>query len=338
MEQPADLTRTLCGLGGDRDLADSALACLAHFLASPISSVSSRDCELAGRVAARAGEPGLQGLTAILNTKPDTLSRELLLNLFPACDVSGLTMCDQLPDTARRGLVRLAATIHCSLADSVLLQRTTSFTLRCLAQDSDWEVKLFSLQYWRAVHNRAAALHPEAALLHLATHHFFPALRLGCQDYELSVNQQYYEFVKSLDLSHISANAVVNLVEDDHVRVTSEDVTSSDRHRAGDGDDLDNEEDISDLLEESDRSLVAELRVRPSVNNSVSSGVTNCVTNSVTSGVSLPACSLQEWLQWRATLQQPDQEVSAAQQLQDLLDTILLSCSDQSLLDLVDCY
>ena len=66
--------------------------------------------------------------------------------------------------------------------------------------------------------------------------------------------------------------------------------------------------------------------------------MTSIVTNSVASGVSLPACSLQEWLQWRATLQQPDQEVSAAQQLQDLLDTILLSCSDQSLLDLVDCY
>eukprot|EP00092_Neocalanus_flemingeri_P006050 GFUD01006519.1.p1 GENE.GFUD01006519.1~~GFUD01006519.1.p1 ORF type:complete len:801 (+),score=164.53 GFUD01006519.1:39-2441(+) len=345
------LAKTLCGFACDPGslnvVRDSALMCLSSLLLNKFLALklSEKEIELVSCVILKANsgkDKLVKGAAVIIQTSMfehlvDKVSCNQVAKFFPSEEVNDLEICDIYADEERKEMMKLASKVHMKLEDPVLLDLAKSFVLTSLDVDTNWDVKVHSVQFWKAVYIKACeSSHgdPVKLIKHLEKHYFFTGLVLGCHDYEESVKTCYFKFIKEMDFGHLKGR----IGEESHnLKRKVEEVSFLNMSRVKKRmvltneveDDISREEEIEDLLEENDPSLVNSLTERSKSKEKFSLNEKK---------KSYPCCSLNDFLLFQLELLNPEIAISQEASLESVLDDIIQSSSDESLIDLVDCY
>jgi len=348
MDKLDDIVRTLggfvCDLGALNVVRDSALSCLSSLLLNRCLalSLSTEIIELISRVilTTSSGKDQLvkgaavMVLTAMLENLTDQVECSQICKFFPSKDVDQLKICDIYNDEERKEMMKLASKVHEKLEDPDLLELVKTFVLTSLDVDTNWDVKVHSVQFWKAVYRKARANYhgdTEKLMKHLEKHSFFTGILMGYQDYEDSVKNSYFQFIDILDLGSMNAKGVNFLkrkVED--VSLMEPPVTKFMRTSMPSEVDGNRDDEIEDILDENDKSLVNCLTERSAV---------KVKQNLLPKGrKELPSYSLEDLMKFRPELVNPEKELSKETMLESVLDEIIQSSSDESQIDLVDCY
>lgn len=344
-----DLVKTLCGfvcdLGTLNMVRDSALSCIASLLFNkPLAhSLSEEDIGVVTRVLLRtmSGKDQLlkSGAVVVETALIENLSNQVefsqVSKFFPSKDVDPLCFCDIYNDEERKELMKLASKIHEKMENPDLLELVKSFVLTALDVDTNWDVKVHSVMFWKAVYRKACDKYPglgniEELLRYLEKHSFFTGIILGYQDYEESVKSTYFQFMINLDFG--DQNKIVGKINCTKRKVDDVSLMEPPVKKMGsvyhhsDEDDGNRYEEIEDILEENDKSLVKCLADR-----------STCKESKLTERRKVNICYTYEDL-LKVQLDNPDSELSKEAMLESVLDEIIQSSSDENLIDLVDCY
>jgi len=348
MDNVGLVARTLCGLvcdiGALNVVRDSALSCISSLLSNRnlALALSLVDLDIIISVLLKT----VSGKEQVLKSGAVVAENALIANLsdrvkctqvgqfFPSKEVDPLKICDVKNDDERKQLMKLASTVHEKLEDSDLLDVAKTFVLTALDVDTNWDVKVHSVDFWKAVYRKACLKYPSKGsdpefLKYLEKHSFFTGVILGYQDYEESVKSAYFYFIKTLDLEGLAVSANINDLKRKHDEFSPMEPpmkklgTARKTLEATDGN---RDDEIEDILEENDKSLVKCLTGRPNFKES----------NKKSKEKNLPSYSLKDLLQLEVI--NPESELSSEAVLESVLDEIIQSCSDENLIDLVDCY
>ena len=339
------VARALCGLvydiGALNVVRDSALSCISSLLSNRnlALALSIEDLDLINLMLLRTISGKEQLLkseavvaeSALIANLSDRVKCSLASQFFPSKEEDPLKICDIKNDDERKQLMKLASIVHEKLEDPEVLDLVKTFVLTALDVDTNWDVKVHSVDFFKAVYNKACMKYtgkgsdPEF-LKYLDEHSFFTGVILGYQDYEDSVKSIYFRFIKSLDLKAWGLNDNLNHSKrkyDESSRMEPPAKKLGAVHTLEADDARDDE--IEDILEENDKSLVKCLTGRP-----------NSKTHKSLKEKTFPSYSLEDLL--RLELVDPESEISSEAVLESVLDEIIQSCSDENLIDLVDCY
>jgi len=344
------LVRTLCGLvcdiGAMNVVRDSALSCISSLLINRklALTLSSVDLDIVVMILHKT----VSGREQILKSGAVIAGTALIANLsdrhpvkcnqicqfFPSKELDPLKICDVKNDEERKQLMKLASTVHEKYEDSDLLDLVKTYVLTALDVDTNWDVKVHSVAFWKAVFRKACLKYPAKGddpefLKYLEEHSFFTGVILGYQDYEDSVKSTYFRFIKTLDLEDWSVSARIHDLkrkQDDFSPMEPPVKKSSTVSRTLEAADGNRDDEIEDILEENDKSLVKCLNGRPNFKESYTKP----------QGKKIPFYSLEDLLQLKVV--DPESEIGSEAVLESVLDEIIHSCSDENLIDLVDCY
>jgi len=346
------VARTLCGLvcdiGALNVVRDSALTCISSLLSNRklALTLSIVDLDIIVMVLLKT----VSGKEQVLKSGAVIAESALIAKLsdqypvkcsqvgqfFPSKELDPLKICDVKNDEERKQLMKLASTVHEKYEDSDLLDLVKTFVLTALDVDTNWDVKVHSVAFWKAVYRKACLKFPAKGddpkfLKYLEEHSFFTGVILGYQDYEDSVKSTYFHFIKTLDLEdwHVSVSASIHDLKRKHddfstmeppvkkLGTVSKTLEAADANR---------DDEIEDILEENDKSLVKCLTGRPNFKE----------TCTKLKEKELPFYSLEDLLQLKVI--DPELEIGSEAVLESVLEEIIQSFSDDNLIDLVDCY
>jgi len=353
VEDLDSMIKNLCGFvcdtGALNVVRDSALLCISNLLMNRnlAVSVSGEDVDLLVCVLLKiiSGKEKLLKSGAVITAvsliknQSDRVKCSQVCHFFPSEDGDPLKICDIYSDEERKQMMKLACTVHEKFEDPSLIELVRSFVLTSLDVDTNWDVKVHSVEYWKAVHSKASLMYPEKDsnvefIKYLETNEFFTGLYLGYHDYENSVRNAYYCFIKLLDfgnwnISEVNMDSKRKLSECSHwMEPPVKKLGAGYKTSPADSDSSkDDETDtLEDILEEDDRSLVKNL-----IGTATSAEINKRDKLKV-----LPSYSFDHLR--RLELDDPESELSKKAVLESVLDEIIQSSSDENLIDFVDCY
>ena len=344
LAKSSDHLQVFCSLALDPStevgVRDSALGCVGALVSNPALTVTEEDRSLILLVvnkilASNSGQlkaSAINVVTALLSSRRAQAEMSLLERIFPAEDIGGLELCDLFSDEERLALVSLAS---CLVAgeepEEKVRERIVEFMIKTVGCDTNWDVKCETLQFWRVLHSTAQARHgsePARMMKVLERFQFFTGLMLGYHDYEESVRSKYFSFIQSCHNLDTQAGAEIGPGDPSshtrHVATSHSDITQTDTV-------MESEEEINRILDVSDKKLVETLTVRAK-----ETAVTN--TKASDSDRVRPSWSYEKFKLSLKNIRDPNTEVSPEADLQSILEDILQSCSEDSQLDLIDCY
>jgi len=349
LESFDNLVRTLgvfaCDTGSLYVVRDSALICISSLLLNRNLALrlSDTEIELISCVILKASSgkdqlvkgSAVKAQTSMLEHLADKVSLNQLRKFFPSEDVNPLDICDIYSDEERIEMMNLASKVHEKLEDPDILKLVKYFVLTSLEVDTNWDVKVHSVQFWKSVYRKASVTSnckPFQILKHLEEHSFFTGLVLGCQDYEDSVVSSYFKFTNDVNLLPLkeaigegnhSLKRKVEEVSNVEPRVKKKVIDNN-----CDDEDAERAEEIEDLLDETDTSLVNMLTERVKFQEKFA----------LKERKLFPSISISEFLDFHSELLNPEIVISQETKLESVLDDIIQSSSDESQIDLVDCY
>jgi len=349
VENLDEVVKTLCGFACDQGalnvVRDSALLCLSKLLSnkSLSLSLSESEIELISCVILKASSgrdelvkgAAVMTQTAMLMHLADQVPCSQINKFFPSKEVDALKICDKYNEEERIEMMKLASQVHEKMNDPGTLDVVRSFVLTSLDVDTNWDVKVHSVQFWKAVYRKACAKHhgePDQLIKHLEKHSFFTGVVLGYQDYEDSVKSCYYKFIKDLDFVNMNVGSeMINYTLKRKVEETSlaEPNVKKKLIKTNNWDDDTNRDDeIEDILDENDTSLVNCLTERSAIKENLKP----------IKRKEFPSNSVQDFIKFQLDLINPKTELNKETVLESVLDEIIQSSSEESQLDLVDCY
>eukprot|EP00090_Calanus_glacialis_P027794 TRINITY_DN4412_c0_g1_i1.p1 TRINITY_DN4412_c0_g1~~TRINITY_DN4412_c0_g1_i1.p1 ORF type:complete len:805 (+),score=202.19 TRINITY_DN4412_c0_g1_i1:232-2415(+) len=349
VENLDEVVRTLCGFACDQGalnvVRDSALLCISKLLSNKSLSLSLSELviELISCVILKATSgrdqlvkgAAVMTQTAMLEHLADQVKCSQVNKFFPSKEVDALKICDNYNEEERIEMMKLASRVHEKFEDPGTLDLVKTFVLTSLDVDTNWDVKVHSVQFWKAVYRKARAKHhgdPVKLIKHLEKHSFFTGVVLGYQDYEDSVTSCYHKFIKDLDFANMNVgsetinHALKRKVEEASLdeptvqkKVIRTNIWDNDTNR---------DDEIEDILDENDTSLVNCLTERSSIRENLKP----------IGRKALPSNSVHDFLKFQLDLLNPQTELSKETVLESVLDEIIQSSSDESQIDMVDCY
>lgn len=343
-EDILDLVSGLCSIAtesvGGWTVRDSALSCISNMMVK--TDISSGEIQLilnTIRLCRRQCDEvfvksaAIRTLTAVMEHLSDKLADKQLSEMFPF---------DCTNELEKREAVKLAAKMVEKLPDHIEIQKKLcGYIVTLLNKESDWEVKVNTAKFWSSLVEgfRTRTECREDFMKKLEELQVLTGLVLGLRDYEKSVRLAYYKVIHSMNFDKLTGRCPTT---NDTVKRKATENTSSDipvppkiaRKSSEVQDDcsLSRNENIEDILDESDRSLVLDCCSNKNVKNT-SGNIENflnykeVVTFEEFQEV-LSSCSREADMK----------ESSPEEELESVLDDIIQSSTDQCQIDLVDCY